>query len=249
MATEKQIEANRRNAQASTGPRTEAGKEASRGNALKHGMRAEVFEVLPNEDPAEFAARVAAWEHDLKPVGEAEAHLARRAAAIVWKLDRLERVEAASLTRRIRDAVDGADCDDDDLDALHEAADIASFDPGVEAERMRRYQAGLTRELHRTLDLLIKLKKERLKCANEANSAARSAVAQGSRAQSAAPAPNEPKSGRPNEANSPTGRLVTGGVMPKTPTATQFDSLPFELSLAPGDANSTAWRDFSVDRG
>lgn len=246
MATERQIEANRRNAQASTGPRTEAGKEASRGNALKHGMRAEVFEVLPNEDPAEFAARVAAWERDLNPVGEAEAHLARRAAAIVWKLDRLERVEAASLTRRIRDAVDDADCDDDDIDALNEAADIASFDPSVEAERMRRYQAGLTRELHRTLDLLIKLKKERLRCANEANSAARSMSV---RAQSAAPAPNEAKSTRANEANPPTGRLVTGGVMPKTPTSTPLDSLPFELSLAPGGVGSTAWVDFSIDRG
>jgi hypothetical protein len=49
MATQKQIEANRRNAQKSTGPKTEAGKATAKFNALKHGMTAEVA-VLPHED-------------------------------------------------------------------------------------------------------------------------------------------------------------------------------------------------------
>ena len=49
MATQKQIEANRRNAQSSTGPKTEEGKSKSKFNALKHGMTAEVA-VLPHED-------------------------------------------------------------------------------------------------------------------------------------------------------------------------------------------------------
>ncbi len=38
MATLRQIEANRRNAQKSTGPRTEAGRARSRLNAVKHGL-------------------------------------------------------------------------------------------------------------------------------------------------------------------------------------------------------------------
>jgi hypothetical protein len=38
MATEKQIAANRRNAQRSTGPRTVAGKSISRRNAFRHGL-------------------------------------------------------------------------------------------------------------------------------------------------------------------------------------------------------------------
>ena len=40
MATAAQIEANRRNCQKSTGPRTEAGKARVRLNPYKHGQRA-----------------------------------------------------------------------------------------------------------------------------------------------------------------------------------------------------------------
>ena len=36
--SKKKIEANRRNARLSTGPRTEAGKDRSRNNAIKHGI-------------------------------------------------------------------------------------------------------------------------------------------------------------------------------------------------------------------
>jgi hypothetical protein len=50
MASLSQIEANRRNAFRSTGPKTEAGKRRSRRNAVRHRLTAEtVIEVL--EDP------------------------------------------------------------------------------------------------------------------------------------------------------------------------------------------------------
>ena len=49
MATEVQIEANRRNSRKSTGPKTEEGKNRSKFNALDHGCRANVL-VLPTED-------------------------------------------------------------------------------------------------------------------------------------------------------------------------------------------------------
>jgi hypothetical protein len=53
MATLKQIEANRRNALKSTGPKTPEGKAAVSMNALKHGLRARTI-VLPNENIEEF---------------------------------------------------------------------------------------------------------------------------------------------------------------------------------------------------
>ena len=53
MTTDKQIEANRRNAEKSTGPRSEEGKARSSMNAIKHGLRAEQPVIL-GENPADY---------------------------------------------------------------------------------------------------------------------------------------------------------------------------------------------------
>ena len=42
MATKRQTEANRRNAARSTGPKTDEGKQASRLDAIKHGLLADM---------------------------------------------------------------------------------------------------------------------------------------------------------------------------------------------------------------
>src|SRR3954447_20182557 len=53
MSSEKQIEANRRNALKSTRPKSEKGKERASMNALRHGLTAEQA-VLPHEDPRNY---------------------------------------------------------------------------------------------------------------------------------------------------------------------------------------------------
>ena len=53
MATQKQIDANRRNAKRSTGPKTAAGRAKSSRNAYRHGLS----RSLPLDDPA-FRARM-----------------------------------------------------------------------------------------------------------------------------------------------------------------------------------------------
>ena len=60
------LEANRRNSQKSTGPRTEAGKIASSQNAVTHGLRAKTL-VLLGEDPLVLDDRRAAWRPCLDP--------------------------------------------------------------------------------------------------------------------------------------------------------------------------------------
>ena len=57
MMSYRQIEANRRNALLSTGPKTETGKKASRRNALRHGLTAETV-VAELEDPESAAVFV-----------------------------------------------------------------------------------------------------------------------------------------------------------------------------------------------
>jgi hypothetical protein len=58
MATIRQIEANRRNAQKSTAPTSVTGKAASSMNALKSGIHAKSL-VLPSEDRAELDQLIA----------------------------------------------------------------------------------------------------------------------------------------------------------------------------------------------
>jgi hypothetical protein len=53
MATQRQIEANRKNAKRSTGPKTTDGKAKVKYNALKHGLLADAA-LLPDEDEAAF---------------------------------------------------------------------------------------------------------------------------------------------------------------------------------------------------
>jgi len=53
MLSQRQVDANRRNAQLSTGPRTPEGRAAVDLNALRDGLTAQTT-VLPNENPEEF---------------------------------------------------------------------------------------------------------------------------------------------------------------------------------------------------
>jgi hypothetical protein len=87
MTTFRQIEANRRNAQKSTGPKTETGKEHSRRNAVRHGLTAEtVIGLLEDaENYRQFEAAVAA-DYDAQSAVERE--LVLRLASVLWRLRR-----------------------------------------------------------------------------------------------------------------------------------------------------------------
>ena len=94
MATKRQIKANRENARKSTGPKTEAGKAASSANALRHGLTAEILVLLPDEDGDAFERLRAGVIADLAPAGALQEVLAERAAVLLWRLDRVARMEA-----------------------------------------------------------------------------------------------------------------------------------------------------------
>lgn len=79
MTTDKRLEANRRNALQSNGPRTSGGSEGCKMNALRHGLRA-LETVIPGEDPDEWEAHRAAVVADLAPAGALELALAEQVA-------------------------------------------------------------------------------------------------------------------------------------------------------------------------
>jgi hypothetical protein len=93
MASEAQIEANRRNSQKSTGPRSPAGKCASRFNALKSGIDAQSL-VIPGEDAAELEAVAENYREQYQPENALEGFLVDEMVAADWQLRRLRKVEA-----------------------------------------------------------------------------------------------------------------------------------------------------------
>ena len=92
MATLKQFEANRRNAQKSTGPKTPEGKAAVSMNALRHGLRARSV-VLPGEDRNEFNQLCDDLEVEWHPQSRTEQFYVEQMAVSQWKLCRMEVTE------------------------------------------------------------------------------------------------------------------------------------------------------------
>src|SRR5215475_4266167 len=92
MTSYRQIEANRRNALKSTGPKSEQGKQATRCNAVRHGLTAEtVIGALENaEDYRAFEATVTA-DYDAQSAVERE--LVLRLASLLWRLRRATTIE------------------------------------------------------------------------------------------------------------------------------------------------------------
>jgi hypothetical protein len=80
--------ASRKNGAKSRGPKSPEGKARAAQNALKHGMRAQKYVVLPQEDAAAFAALETTILAELAPVGVLQTLLARRVAVAAWRLER-----------------------------------------------------------------------------------------------------------------------------------------------------------------
>jgi hypothetical protein len=92
MTSYRQIEANRRNALKSTGPKTETGKQASRSNAVRHGLTAETV-ISALEDAEDYKAFEAAITADYDAQSAVERELVLRLASLLWRLRRATTME------------------------------------------------------------------------------------------------------------------------------------------------------------
>src|SRR5689334_7021329 len=93
MSSQKQIEANRRNAQKSTGPVTPAGKSASSMNALKTGLYAMSL-ITRDERRADFEKLTAEYYGQYQPTTADFRDLVDDLVMAVWQVRRLFETEA-----------------------------------------------------------------------------------------------------------------------------------------------------------
>jgi hypothetical protein len=92
MISEKQLEANRQNAQKSTGPKTDEGRKRSKLNAQRHGLSGQVT-TMTEEDRLAHDKFSKAIIQDLDPRGAMEIQLAMRVATDSWRLNRISAIE------------------------------------------------------------------------------------------------------------------------------------------------------------
>ena len=100
MATAAQIEANRRNSKKSCGPRTQAGKDKSRFNALDHGCRANIL-VLPTEVFGDYENQCEAWKLSFRPRNPAEEFLIEGIVSLGCLTRRIDQAQTARLATRM----------------------------------------------------------------------------------------------------------------------------------------------------
>jgi hypothetical protein len=91
-----QMEANRRNAQQSTGPRSDAGKKISSLNALRHGLSSRVV-VLPSEDLDACKKFSTEYLASLAPETFPESQCAQTIIDTQWRLNRVRSLEEGML--------------------------------------------------------------------------------------------------------------------------------------------------------
>jgi hypothetical protein len=103
MATFAQIEANRRNAEKSGGPRSLQGKSVSKFNALKSGIYAQ-SQVIPGEDAAELEALAESYEDEFRPETGPQRFLVDSMLRADWRMRRLQRIETELWEQGVREA-------------------------------------------------------------------------------------------------------------------------------------------------
>lgn len=96
----KKLEANRGNAQRSTGPKTDAGKDRSKRNAVKHGLTAKEVLITAGDGKEirrEFDQLLAGFRDYFHPVGLPQELLVDEIAICFWKKKRAHRFENGAI--------------------------------------------------------------------------------------------------------------------------------------------------------
>jgi hypothetical protein len=158
MLSEKQLAANIANAQRSTGPRTEAGRQRSSLNARRHNLTGQVS-AMTDEDRIAYDAFSEALISAMAPEGALELQLAQRVSTDSWRLNRASAIEdnifALGLDQHTDDTIDHPE-----IQAAFAAARTFTAE-AKSIELLTLYEQRINRTLQKNLALLQQLQAAR----------------------------------------------------------------------------------------
>jgi len=150
---------NKANAQHSTGPRTEAGKQRSKLNAFRHGLTGQAV-VLPTEDVAAYQRHSQALLDEYLPNGATEIQLVQSLTDTSWRMNRVAAVETNLFSLGITEMEDRIRANHPEAEAA--LAMASTFRDNVRAfSNISIYSQRLSRQFERTLNQLRQIQAER----------------------------------------------------------------------------------------
>ena len=162
MVSQRQLEANRRNARLSHGPKTPEGRAAVRLNALRHGLTAQDA-VTSIDDRNHFNELLAAYQDQFQPSTPAGQDLLHQLVQASWRLRRIRAMETGLFELRWSKLEQGMKKEYGDL-ARHERHAYVFYrdvcGPNAFAA-LARYEARAERAFYRALHELQKMQPER----------------------------------------------------------------------------------------
>jgi hypothetical protein len=171
MISERQLEANRRNAVKSHGPITPEGRAAVRLNALKHGFTAAEI-ILPTvEEKIDFEQFRFSFEEEYKPVGPTEQVLVEDIITARWRLNRIRKMEPGFFSLRLEVMNDKIQDDFSALDPQAHLALVVRDDAQYPDTygKMSRYEARFERTFYKALKELQRLQALRAAVSDSGN--------------------------------------------------------------------------------
>lgn len=147
--SQRKLEANRQNAQLSTGPRTERGKMHSRRNPLKHGLFASVLLVKGAEDPDAYKKLLHDLSQEYEAIGNGGYIWVEALAGLWWQQRRILQWQASIIRKQAHLPVDVSGVLDE------EETKLALGMPSLpELEALRRYQATIQADIRFVVEQL-----------------------------------------------------------------------------------------------
>ena len=159
MLSDKQLAANRANAQLSTGPKSETGRRRSSLNARRHNLTGQVT-AMPEEDRIAHDSFAEALIKSMAPEGALELQLAQRIATDSWRLNRATAIEDNIFALGFTDHSGDIDTEHPELHAALTAARTFTRE-AKSIELLTLYEQRINRSLQKNLALLQQLQTTR----------------------------------------------------------------------------------------